>query len=153
MALWDIKDGRRGCPSINCWRQVPRGGRLLRPRLGGDNAQVIENVKSYMARGFRHVRVQIGSPHGLLWLGRRGTGGESSRAPFRAGLRAGRQHTADAQHAGGLPQRVGDEVELLHDVHERISPTQGLQFAKDVEKFKLFFLEDCSPRKTSAGSA
>ncbi len=36
----------------------------------------------------------------------------------------------------------GDEVEILHDVHERVSPTQAVRFAKEVERFRLFFLED-----------
>ena len=39
-------------------------------------------------------------------------------------------------------KELGDEVELLHDVHERVSPTQALGFCKDVERFRLFFLED-----------
>jgi mannonate dehydratase len=39
-------------------------------------------------------------------------------------------------------KQLGDEIELLHDVHERITPTQAVQFCKDVEKFKLFFFED-----------
>ena len=37
---------------------------------------------------------------------------------------------------------VGDEVELLHDIHERLTPIDAVGFAKDMECFKLFFLED-----------
>jgi mannonate dehydratase len=37
---------------------------------------------------------------------------------------------------------LGEEVELLHDVHERVTPNQGVQFCKDAEQFKLFFVED-----------
>ena len=37
---------------------------------------------------------------------------------------------------------MGEEIELIHDVHERLSPIDAIQFAKDVERFRLFFLED-----------
>jgi mannonate dehydratase len=37
---------------------------------------------------------------------------------------------------------VGWEVELLHDIHERLRPIDAVNFAKAVEPYKLFFLED-----------
>src|SRR5439155_21277889 len=41
-----------------------------------------------------------------------------------------------------LRATVGDDVELLHDVHERISPSQAIALCKELEKYRLFFLED-----------
>jgi mannonate dehydratase len=40
---------------------------------------------------------------------------------------------------------LGEEVELLHDVHERISPSQAVGLCKELEKYHLFFLEDPLP--------
>ena len=37
---------------------------------------------------------------------------------------------------------LGDEVELLHDVHERIPASDGIWLAKALEQYRLFFLED-----------
>jgi mannonate dehydratase len=39
-------------------------------------------------------------------------------------------------------KELGEEVELIHDAHERVNPTEAVQFAKDLEKFRLFYLED-----------
>ncbi|WP_410969393.1 enolase C-terminal domain-like protein, partial [Salmonella sp. SAL04284] len=33
-------------------------------------------------------------------------------------------------------------MDLIHDVHERVQPTQALSLAKAVEPFRLFYLED-----------
>jgi mannonate dehydratase len=39
-------------------------------------------------------------------------------------------------------KELGNEIELLHDVHERLPPRMAVQFAKDMEQFRLFYLED-----------
>jgi mannonate dehydratase len=39
-------------------------------------------------------------------------------------------------------KELGEEIELLHDMHERYTPTEAVQFCKEAEKFRLFFLED-----------
>src|SRR5206468_12642860 len=44
-----------------------------------------------------------------------------------------------------LRKKLGDEVELLHDVHERITPSQAVNLCKELEKYHLFFLEDPLP--------
>ena len=142
MALWDIKGRQAGMPIYQllggkCREAADCYGHAA----GGEIPQVIDSAKQWMARGFRHVRVQVG-------------------VPGMAGYGAGRTDTkVAALHDGPVfepaayirralkmleacRKELGDEVELLHDVHERVSPTQAVQFAKDVERFKLFFLED-----------
>jgi mannonate dehydratase len=37
---------------------------------------------------------------------------------------------------------VGDSVELLHDVHHRLSPVQAAGLARELEPFHPFFYED-----------
>ena len=37
----------------------------------------------------------------------------------------------------------GWNLEIMHDVHERLSLADTLSFAREMEAFKLFFLEDC----------
>ena len=39
----------------------------------------------------------------------------------------------------------GWDLEIMHDVHERLSPADTLNFAKELEPYKLFFLEDALP--------
>jgi mannonate dehydratase len=39
-------------------------------------------------------------------------------------------------------KQLGEEIELLHDMHERYPPNMAVQMAKEAEKFRLFFLED-----------
>jgi mannonate dehydratase len=108
---------------------------------GSELAETIDSAKKYIAQGFRHVRVQVGVP---------GMAGYGSRA---GGARIPSLHNAPVFEREGYIRRalklfetsrkeLGDEIELLHDAHERITPTQAVQFCKDVEKFRLFFLED-----------
>jgi len=37
---------------------------------------------------------------------------------------------------------LGDEVELCHDVHEQLTPQQAADLARQLQDFRLFFLED-----------
>jgi mannonate dehydratase len=142
-ALWDIKGRQAGMPVYQllggkCREAVDCYGHAS----GGEIAQVIDSAKGYIGQGFRHVRVQVGVP-GMEGYG---SGGQGTTAV--TGLRPGPifEPAYYCRRAMKLfeacRKELGDEVELLHDVHERVSPNQAVQFCKDAEQFKLFFVED-----------
>ena len=142
MALWDIKGRQAGMPVYQllggkCREAADCYGHAS----GAEISQVIESARRYMERGFRHVRVQIGVP-GMAGYG---AGAGSRQVPA---LHDGRVYEPAVYIRRALKMfeavraELGEEVELLHDVHERITPTQAIQFCKDVERFRLFFLED-----------
>jgi mannonate dehydratase len=37
---------------------------------------------------------------------------------------------------------LGFDIELLHDIHERVPPNQAIQRCKAVEPYRPFFMED-----------
>lgn len=41
-----------------------------------------------------------------------------------------------------LRDKLGEEIELFHDVHERLTPIQAARLGQELEPFHLFFLED-----------
>ncbi|MEZ5401416.1 MAG: enolase C-terminal domain-like protein [Bryobacteraceae bacterium] len=143
-ALWDIKGRQCGVPVYQLLGgKVREAADCYGHASGQEIPQVIESARSYMSRGFRHVRVQIGMPAGMSGYGSRSgasgnTGSLHNDPVYEPAIYIRRA----LKMFEACRKELGDEIELCHDVHERISPTQALLFCKDVEQFKLFFLED-----------
>ena len=49
---------------------------------------------------------------------------------------------ASSRSCSSICAHLGDEVELLHDIHERVPPIMAIGMARELEQFRLFFLED-----------
>jgi len=141
-ALWDIKGRMAGMPVYQvlggkCREAVDCYGHAA----GADYAQLVENAKSFMARGFRHVRIQVGVP-GMAGYGS-GRGDVKVEALHSAPVFEPEAYLKRAVKMFEVCRKeLGDEVELLHDVHERISPIQAVRLCKEVEQFRPFFIED-----------
>jgi mannonate dehydratase len=142
-ALWDIKARQANMPVYELLGGKCREAAACYSHASGNEiAETIESAKKIMAQGFRHVRVQVAVP-GMSGYG--ASGGTSKRIPSL--------HDAPVFEREGYIRRalqlfeacrkeLGDEVELIHDAHERVTPIEAVQFAKDIEKFRLFYLED-----------
>ena len=107
----------------------------------GANFEVVEQqVRKDMQQGYRHVRVQVAIP-GLSAYGSAASRGGTARAT-RNVWEPGPYVRAVPKLFEHLRKQLGDEVELLHDMHERVPPVLAMKLVKDLEQFRPFFVED-----------
>lgn len=144
MACWDILGKRTGVPVYQLFGGKCRVAVDTYRHAGGANFQEVEqSVRRYMEQGYRHVRVQVAVPgvDAYSFHNRRGTANVPANRrtetwepkPYVRLLPKLFEH---------LRKQLGNGVELLHDVHERVPPVLALQLARDLEPYHLFFLED-----------
>lgn len=144
MALWDILGKVSGLPVYQllggkCRRAVD----TYRHASGGSFPEVEDRARAFIQQGYRHIRAQVAVAGQAVYGARGGTGDADipeNRRPLY--FEPGPYARAVPKLFEHLRSRLGDDVELLHDVHERVPPIVAMQMAKDLEPYRLFFLED-----------
>lgn len=138
MALWDIKGKLAGMPVYQLLGGKCReAAAAYRHADGRDPIEVEDRVRAFMEEGYRFIRCQMG-----------GYGGRDQKMCCPENNVPGAYFHVDA-YARSLPtlfdhlrKQLGYEIELLHDVHERVAPIEAVRLAKQLEPYRLFFLED-----------
>jgi mannonate dehydratase len=166
-ALWDIMGKRCGVPVYDLLGGKVRSGLRMLGDVQARSPQELEDgVRKMMADGYDHFRVYLGGggeEGGGAARGARGArGGDQAGGPgvqrsagggsigtAPGGERVMDVHGNDAEYIKRLCDafetirtKIGWNIEIGHDVHERPTARGAVMLAKAVEQYRPFFMED-----------
>jgi mannonate dehydratase len=155
VALWDIKAKYADLPLYQLLGGQSRRGLLAYGHASGSELpQLFESIDEHLDAGYRAVRIQTGVP-GLGQIYGVAAGGSGQRYDYEPArpdprpteelwdTRAYLRHVPAVFEA--VRAKYGPELPLLHDGHHRMTPIQAARLGQSLERYDLFWLEDCTP--------
>ena len=150
VALWDIKAKTANMPLYQLL-----GGRS-RDRImsythanGKDLESTLEAVAEAKAKGYKAIRVQSGIPGIAKTYGVATS--QKNYEPANSDLPSTEVWSTE-KYLNFVPElfaavrkEFGNELHLLHDVHHRLTPIEAARLGKDLEPYRLFWMEDAVP--------
>lgn len=131
IALWDVKGKHYGAP---VWQLL--GGkcrekvRVYMHIHGGSDEELAEDAQEKVREGFTAVRF---GPFVL----------EAQKLTHSRLLRT----TVDRVKA--VREAVGEDVDIIIDVHNRLTPSDAIVLGRELEKYRLLFIEDPTKQDTA----
>jgi len=123
IALWDIHGKALGVPIYELLGGLCRDKVVCYPHCSGSTVEtLVEDAQRKVDAGWKFVRWGLSSEGDLL---------EPSRT-VRLGV----------QQFEALRETLGDDIELICDVHTRLDPADAITFCRAVEPYRPYFIED-----------
>ena len=146
-ALWDLKAKAAGLPLYQLLGGACRSAVRVYGHANGETVQeTIAEAQRYVGLGYTAVRLQSGVP------GLASTYGVSRDKMFYEpadGALPVENHWSTRKYLASTPglfeaarAALGWDIDLLHDTHHRLTPIEAARLGKDLEPYRLFWLED-----------
>jgi len=154
-ALWDIKGKVAGLPLYQLLGGASREGVMVYGHANGATIdETVAEAKKYKAEGYKAIRLQSGIP------GLKSTYGVSKAKKYYEPADADlptENVWSTVKYMRTVPElfaaareALGWDVHLLHDVHHRLTPIEAARLGKDLEPYRLFWMEDATPAENQA---
>jgi len=158
MALWDIKGKVADLPVYQLLGGKSRHKIKVYAHANGETIEeTIANLGKLIDEGFKAIRLQCAIPNV------KGTYGTLGDKKDYYELQSNRplppeQSWDTRKYLNFVPElfqmaraKYGKEIELLHDVHSRLTPIEAAKLSKDLESYNLLFLEDSVTAENQEG--
>lgn len=123
LALWDLRGKQLGVPVYELLGGLVRDRVVCYPHAVGDTPEAIAAHSRELAdAGWKFIRFGLPSEGDVL---------EPSRA-VREGVR----------QFAAIREAVGEDVEILIDVHTRLDPPDAIRLCRELEPYRPYFIED-----------
>ncbi len=149
IALWDIKGKVAGLPVYQLLGGKSRHKIKTYAHANGETIdQTLDNLGKFIEQGFKAVRLQCAIP------GLKGSYGTLGKKKDYYEMQSNRplppeQPWDTNKYLNFIPslfkkarEQYGMDIELVHDVHSRLTPIEAARLGKDLEPYNLLFLED-----------
>jgi galactonate dehydratase len=138
VALWDILGKLHGVPCHKLWGGPVRDSIRLYCHLGGGKLENFYDTSVDNARQFAELAQEA--------VGEGFTAFKSMAVPVTMPIEGLQPIKAAEVCVSAMREAVGDHIDIMVDCHARPSPAMGKQFAKVLEPYGLYFLEEpCWP--------
>lgn len=156
VALWDLKAKALGVPVYELLGGRARERvRVYGHASGATPEAAVESVARFVEMGYTAVRLQCGF-EGLpdtYGVGRGDLYYEPA-SPGRPRVETWdtTEYLTQIEPLFALARReLGPKIELLHDVHHRLTPNEAARLGRLLEPYRLFWLEDATPAELQEG--
>jgi galactonate dehydratase len=145
IALWDILGKLHGVPCHKLWGGPVRDSIRLYCHLGGGNLESFYETPVDNAKAFAELATEA--------VAAGFTAFKSMAVPPTMPIEGLPPIRAAETCVAAMREAVGDRVDIMVDCHARPSPAMGMQFAKVLEPYGLYFLEEPCWPESIAGLA